>query len=273
MRAKLRQLRAEVRTISQGRSARDRARIAGMLTHSHIREGRCRQVLGWLPERRDDPREVQLRSGLSLVGRRGDGTVLFEHFGLDVYGVAVPGPVRTIVDLGANVGFATLRLSERYEWARFICVEPSAAAREMLAENVGRNNLDAQIFGLAVVARAGTYGLDAGRHFGGNRVTASSHGEIEGITLGELLDRGGIDVVDLLKVDIEGGELEVFGQAANWAPRVRSIIAELHDGLTQAEVERRLGQHGYQRLPLPDGLGFDDLICLTRDALPAGAAN
>lgn len=222
-------------------------------------------MLGWLPRRRDDPREVRLRSGLSVVARRGDGTVFFEQFGLDVYAVPVPGPVHTVVDLGANVGYATLRLSARYPEARLVCVEPAAGTRALLADNVARNRLEAQVFGVAVVGEPGTYAVDTAGHFGGSRVRATMGAGIEGITLVELLDRAGVDVVDLLKVDIEGREGELFDQASRWAPRVRTIVAELHDGLTHGDAERRLSRHGFRRLVLRRGLGLDELIVLTRE--------
>jgi FkbM family methyltransferase len=253
--------------VRQGRSWPDRRRIAGMLAHSHMREGRLRRLFGRLPERRDDPREVCLGSGLSVVGRRGDGTVFFEQFGLDVYGTAVPGPVRTVVDLGANVGYAALRLSRLYPKARLVCVEPVAAARSLLEDNLARNRVDAQVSGVAVVGAPGRYEIDADGHFGAASVRSSRGGPIEGITLVELLDRAGLDVVDLLKVDIEGSERDLLTRASGWAPRVRTILAELHDGLTREDAHGLLSPHGFRGLPLPRGLGFDELVLLTRASL------
>ena len=249
-----------------GRSFRDRLRIAAMFGHSHLRESRLSRLFDWLPARSHDVRELRLRSGLSVVGRRGDGTVFFEQFGLDVYDVAAPGPVRTIVDLGANVGYAALRLAARHPGARLVCAEPAAAARSLLEQNVTRNGLDGQVFGVAVMAEPGTYALEAAGHFGANRVRpAAGPGGVEGITLAELLDRAGVAEVDLLKVDIEGAERELFATASAWAPRVRSIVAELHGDFGHADAERALAPHGFRRLPLPDRLGVRELVLFTRD--------
>jgi calcineurin-like phosphoesterase family protein len=35
--------------------------------------------------------------------------------------------------------------------------------------------------------------------------------------------------VDILKIDIEGSEQEVFSNAVSWIQKVKSIIIELHD--------------------------------------------
>ena len=54
--------------------------------------------------------------------------------------------------------------------------------------------------------------------------------DIDAWDVGTLIDMAGAERVDLLKVDIEGAELAVFGSAARqWLPRVRNICIELHD--------------------------------------------
>jgi len=47
--------------------------------------------------------------------------------------------------------------------------------------------------------------------------------------VGSLIELGGAEAADLLKVDIERAELEIFGETAKaWLPRVRNICIELH---------------------------------------------
>ena len=47
--------------------------------------------------------------------------------------------------------------------------------------------------------------------------------------MGSLIELGGAEAADLLKVDIERAELEIFGETAKaWLPRVRNICIELH---------------------------------------------
>jgi FkbM family methyltransferase len=259
---KLAQLRTELRTIAQGNSIRDGLMIASMFIHAHMRYGGAKPLFRRVPSLPDPPRPLTLRSGQRVMARRGDGIVLFEHFGLDVYGVALGlDEPQVIVDLGANVGFSTIALARRYPTARFVCVEPTAENRALLERNLGLNGIDATILPYAIVGTAGRYQLNVGAHPSANNVSASDDGSIEGITLGELLDRAGVEQVDLLKIDIEGAERQVFEAPAGWADRVTAIVGELHDGLTCAQVATWLEPHGLTpRQVEPTG----ELACFVR---------
>lgn len=268
MNNRLEQASGEWRALRMGASLADRVKISAMLAHAHLRCGGARPLFSWLPAMADPPRPVTLRSGRSVVGRRADGIIFYEHFGMDVYGAGLPlGAVNTIVDLGAHVGFSTLALSARYPRAKFVCVEPFAASRRLLVENLARNQIDAQVLDVAVVGTPGRFDMRAVDHYpAANQIICTEGGEIEGITLPEVLDRGGIEAADLVKIDIEGAERGVFEHAADWAPRVRALIGELHEGLTPAWVASRLEPHGYREVRLPDGERFKSLACFARSS-------
>ena len=65
------------------------------------------------------------------------------------------------------------------------------------------------------------------------------------------VERYGIDEIDLLKLDIESGEREVFRLSRSWIDKVDVIIVELHDriqtGCIRAYVEATA--HGRRDLP------------------------
>jgi hypothetical protein len=56
-------------------------------------------------------------------------------------------------------------------------------------------------------------------------------GSVPCVGVEELLEELGTDRLDLLKIDIEGGEVEVFDAARSWIDRVDVLVAELHDRL------------------------------------------
>jgi FkbM family methyltransferase len=263
LRNRVEQAQSELHLVREGRGLRDRLRLVDMLVHSHLRVGRTRHLVGWVPSRRDEARDLRVGEW-SLSARRGDGVVVYEQCGLDSYRADIAHPVRSVLDLGANVGLAALRFARRYPGARIVCVEADHVALALLARNLSRNGVAAQILGAAVVGTAGRYAVDRADQPGANRVLPSASGEVEGITLTTVLDRAGLEQVDLMKVDIEGAEREVLGSAADWSERVRALIMELHDGLAPADVERLLGPLGYRRLPLPERVRFDDLVCFVR---------
>jgi FkbM family methyltransferase len=249
-----------------GSGLRDRIRIIRILSYAHLRLGRGRVVLGWIPVGADVARPLALRSGVSVLARRRDAVPLYEQFALDVYGVALPFAVSRVLDLGANVGFAAVALASRYPGARFACVEPDEESRRLLALNVARNGLAADVVGAAVAGVAGRLTVAAGAAPASNRVVAAGGGSVEGLTVAALLDRAGLDQVDLMKIDVEGAEWGVFSDAAGWAGRVRAVIGELHpvSEASSARADALLAPHGFRRVSLPDELRFADVCCWIR---------
>ncbi|CAB4736066.1 unannotated protein [freshwater metagenome] len=74
-------------------------------------------------------------------------------------------------------------------------------------------------------------GIDPRGYRVGDSVGLTDHvfGQVECVPHGDLVDRLGIDPVGLLKVDIEGSELEVFRASGPRTERVHAIATGLHD--------------------------------------------
>ena len=53
--------------------------------------------------------------------------------------------------------------------------------------------------------------------------------QVPGKTVDKIIEDFGIQSVDILKVDIEGSEKEVFENSLLWIKKVNSIVIELHD--------------------------------------------
>jgi FkbM family methyltransferase len=256
--------------VGAGARLRDRLRIARILLYAHTRLGRARHVFGWIPPGADVPRIVKLRSGTTLLVRRRDAVPLYEQFALDSYGVELDA--RTIVDLGANVGFAAVALATRHPHARFVCVEPDPQSSALLQRNLELNGVDAVVLRAAVVGEPGRYAVAAGPAPASNVVERAAGGPVEGITLIDVFARGGVDHVDLLKVDIEGAEAGVFEAAAEWAPRVAAVVAELHAPFRVDQADQLLAPHGLTRIQLPPRLRFRDVVLWRRPG-PSGHGN
>jgi len=92
--------------------------------------------------------------------------------------------------------------------------------------------------------------------------------EVPGMTVSELLDAAGFDRADFVKVDIQGGEADLFAHAEGWARRVGALVAEIHAPLTVDSAAARLAAHGYERLPLPPGRLFDDMLYVRHTTRP-----
>lgn len=97
----------------------------------------------------------------------------------------------------------------------------------------------------------------------GNRVGAANL--VPSFTLSDIADRFGLDRIDFIKCDIEGGEGVIFTDAAFFARFLPRIIVEVHPiggVLTTEAVKRALAPHGYDfRMITQAGEGLPLMEC------------
>lgn len=168
---------------------------------------------------------------------------------------------QVIVDAGANIGLASRFFAARYPQARILALEPASANCEQLCKNV------AGVSGITPVRAAlwrapGEVDIfnPTGRHGAfrtqrGASVRGAAIERAPAVTVSGLMASYDLPQIDLLKVDIEGAEREVFADAADWIDRVGVIIIELHDRFQRGcalsfytatqgfEVEQHRGEH------------------------------
>ena len=185
--------------------------------------------------------------GLSVLARfgtnRSDVYVWHEIFTDGEYEVVDLVDPQWILDLGANVGYSAVWFAKRYPKAHIIAVEPDAANYEILLANITEEPRIHPI--RAAVASAGaprqrisaehvawggaalrTMPVDEGYE---DAEGADFMGIVDSIDVATLLDQFGIERLDLLKIDVEGAERDIFGSSEPWIGRVDAVVAELHD--------------------------------------------
>jgi FkbM family methyltransferase len=164
-----------------------------------------------------------------------DLMVALDSFGDEfapVLGLADPGGL--IVDAGAYIGTAALKLSAAFPQSRVICLEPSAENRALLRRNV-RGVANIEIWPQALAVADGAAPLrDPGSGAWGYSIVGDSPvvGEIETVSIATLLARAGAERIFLMKLDIEGAERELLAGAEDWIANVDILIAELHEGIS-----------------------------------------
>ncbi len=85
-------------------------------------------------------------------------------------------------------------------------------------------------------------------------VAAGGAVRVRAMMIESILDAAGPAECDLLKLDIEGGERTVLPRMKSWGPRVRRVVAELHDGLDYAWFADIADSAGFE--PFPPGALF-----------------
>lgn len=142
--------------------------------------------------------------------------------------------VKRILDCGANVGYTAAYLLTKHPEATLVAIEPDPETAKMLRKNTGGYGDRVQVI------EAGIWHRDAGLKIvpspigaWANQVHECEPGETPQVTavgIGSLMDRLGWDWVDLLKIDIEGAEVNVFrNDTSAWIKRVGTIAIELHN--------------------------------------------
>lgn len=155
---------------------------------------------------------------------------------------------RAIVDCGAYIGLSAIYFTLRYPGVRVIAVEASESNYNLLVRNTSAfpniEPVHAAVWpqhGPIVVTDPGTglWGLqvrDAGiqesTEIQESTVPRPAGGPTEpvrAITIPDIMHDYDLDKIDLLKLDIEGSEKELFGAPAAWLSQTDAICVELHD--------------------------------------------
>jgi FkbM family methyltransferase len=167
-----------------------------------------------------------------IVGRAGthDGAVFRQIYLWRELDAPFPFAPQTIIDAGANIGVATRYLAHRFPGAQVISLEIDNDNIALLERNTThlRNVSVRQQALWGHRARVSIENPDASTD--GYRAVERADGPIDAIGVEELLDEAKLKTLDLLKMDIEGAELEVLSMAPErWLKRVRMIMVELHE--------------------------------------------
>ena len=144
---------------------------------------------------------------------------------------------RTVLDLGANIGLASLYFSAHYPGCRIFAVEPNPDTYRVLGLNLdglvraGRcRTFRGAVWGSeSELVSDPDWAPDRFSRFAMTEGTPAGGGEsIKGLPIDRLIEAAGFERVDLLKSDIEGAEVELFKGDLDWLDRVGAIAIEFH---------------------------------------------
>jgi len=137
-----------------------------------------------------------------------------------------------IIDAGAHIGLATVQFATWFPGARIVAVEPSERNLVVLHRNAAPYPNVSVIHGALWNRNTALEIENPDSNSTGFRVREAECGRITGITIPELMRRFGFAKIDLLKMDIEGTEKEIFeAPTEEWLPKTNAICIELHDWL------------------------------------------
>jgi FkbM family methyltransferase len=144
--------------------------------------------------------------------------------------------VGRIIDCGANVGCSAVYFLSKYPDAELIAIEPDEDNCRLLRKNLEPFGERARVLQAAIWSRDQRLRIDRGQFGDGKewsyqvRVCRDDEqADVSAIGLETIIKQFNWEQVDLLKIDVEGAELELFASGyVPWLSRTRNLAIELH---------------------------------------------
>lgn len=147
------------------------------------------------------------------------------------YNITIPIEPKIIMDLGANVGFASVYFADRFPGAKIIALEPNKDNYELAGRNVKNYGNVQLVHGAIWNKPEEIHVVDKGYGEGAFMIEAGRGADaVQAYTIKQLMEIVKVDFIDVLKIDIEGSEKEIFEYGyEEWLPHTKIILVETHD--------------------------------------------
>ncbi len=141
---------------------------------------------------------------------------------------------KVIIDGGGNIGLASVFFKNKYKNAKIISIEPNKANFDILQQNI--KNYPEVIGVNSALWDKSTYlkikNINSSNWgFVVHETTQSDENSFMAMSISDLMRQFQLEKIDLLKIDIEGAEKEVFS-ASNcdeWLGKTHVLVIEVHD--------------------------------------------
>ena len=160
-----------------------------------------------------------------------DEEVYQEIFKDNEYNLDLGNP-KVIVDGGAHIGFGAVYFASKYPNSKVIAIEPESENYRLLKRNTrAYENITSLQSGVwSTPASIKIESSDVGTwSFRVIETTENDPEAMRAIDIPTVMKEFQLEHIDVLKLDVEGSEIEIFETSHKWLERVETIIVELHD--------------------------------------------
>lgn len=137
------------------------------------------------------------------------------------------GDAPVLLDIGASIGAVTAAFAQRFPSGQVVAFEAAPSVHRSLRETVRRcTGAPVSVMETGVGAQSGTMRFhEDGNGSGWGFLSEELGGvSVPVVTVDEAVDTLGLDRVDFIKIDVEGGELGVLQGAANTLERHQPLL-------------------------------------------------
>src|ERR1700722_13382317 len=201
--------------------------------------------------RRDRVREVRLRGDVKIRYRlnKGDLHSIREIWLQQAYRLPFADPSGVLLDLGANIGMASLWLAKTYSFTQVIAVEPDPNNAALVRQNLELNGIAGQVLEAAIGPKEALARFESSALSNLGRL--SENGSlVPMISVGTIIQKFAVTRFALIKIDIEGGEQELFDGPTEWLERTEAIIIEFHPTIVDyPRLTTLVSSNGFKYIP------------------------
>ncbi len=170
----------------------------------------------------------------------------------DEYHPLAKVPLCTILDLGANVGLASAYFLSRFPGSRVFALEPDLDNFKACSDNLAPYRNRAHVMFGAAWSKRTSLILHRRTCAADNTVQETAATDengisVEGWDIASLIEQSGFGPVDLIKIDIEGAEEDIFRDDCDrWLPWVRNLCIELHGEASRESFFSAMDRYDYR---------------------------
>src|SRR5580658_2154461 len=224
------------------------------------------RLIGLVPRvLRDRVREVRLRGDVKIRYRlnKGDLHSIREIWFQEAYRLPFKDSSGVLLDLGANIGMASLWLAKNYSFTRVIAVEPDPNNAALVRQNLELNGIAGEILEAAVGPKEAMARFEFSELSNLGRL--SENGSlVQMISVGTIIQKFAVTKFALIKIDIEGGEQELFDGPAEWLARTDAIIIEFHPTVVDyPRLTTLVSSNGFRYIPA-HSVFSENMDCFTK---------
>lgn len=170
----------------------------------------------------------------------------------ETYDIPISFVPKHIIDGGGNIGLTACYFATKYTGADVVTVEPDNENYQVLQSNCKHyKNIKSLKSGIwkknsHLKIENSQVGNNAFTVIESDEATADS---IKAVTIQYLMEQFDMPHIDILKLDIEGSEKEVFEENyESWLPKTKVLIIELHDEMKKGcsqSVFKAIGKYDF----------------------------
>lgn len=181
---------------------------------------------------------------------RGDVQGIREVFIDEIYRLPSGVAPLSLLDLGANIGLATVWCGTTYPLAHIVAVEPMPENVTLLRRNATANGLPIEIIASAVGPESGVARFSVTGTTNMGRVTSDGELEVPVASLVEVLQHLHLEPA-LLKMDVEGMEGPLLTERdPAWVQKFSAVVMEMHPEYVNVDqLVRIVSDQGFAYTP------------------------